>query len=348
MLLIKKIIRNTILYLNVIKKFSVARLYKGKKFFIFVTPAHNNIGDLAILQAEEQFIKMNFPEYKIFEFTGKDQEIIANRINAIVNEDDIVTIHGGGFIGTLWINEEEYMRKIVTQLKHCRISIFPQTIYYENSNYGIEQRKITREIYEKCPQLNIFVRERFSYQLAKELFPNTKSYLTPDMVLALKYFNNEKANINNNVLLCLRNDLEKTCDYGNEIKECLSYYDYDVCETDMYCLSKKYLYDRDGVICDKLNEFSSAKLVITDRLHGMVFSALAQTPCVVLLSRSHKVQGVFEWISHLEYIKLITCIDDLGMAINMVMRVKAPTFIFDENNNFYLEMAEIMKDSFNE
>ena len=44
------------------------------------------------------------------------------------------------------------------------------------------------------------------------------------------------------------------------------------------------------------NTFSSAQVVVTDRLHGMIFSAITHTPCVVARSQDHKIVSTYEWV----------------------------------------------------
>ena len=56
---------------------------------------------------------------------------------------------------------------------------------------------------------------------------------------------------------------------------------------------------REGEVLSKLEEFSSAELVITDRLHGMIFCAVTGTPCIVINSKSPKVRGCYQWICDL-------------------------------------------------
>ena len=51
---------------------------------------------------------------------------------------------------------------------------------------------------------------------------------------------------------------------------------------------------RKSVIVNKLKEFAGAQLVITDRLHGMVFCYLTNTPCIVFSNYNHKVLGTYE------------------------------------------------------
>lgn len=65
--------------------------------------------------------------------------------------------------------------------------------------------------------------------------------------------------------------------------------------------------DRNYQLDKKLDEFKSAKLVITDRLHGMVFAAITGTPCIAMSNANKKVKGVYHWLKEVPY---ITYIDD--------------------------------------
>jgi pyruvyl transferase EpsI len=45
------------------------------------------------------------------------------------------------------------------------------------------------------------------------------------------------------------------------------------------------------------------QVVVTDRLHCMIFCALTRTPCVVLSNSNHKIEGVYRtWLESLPYI----------------------------------------------
>ena len=63
--------------------------------------------------------------------------------------------------------------------------------------------------------------------------------------------------------------------------------------------------NRKKEVFHKLREFSNCSLVITDRLHAMIFSALMGTPCIAFDNVSKKVSGVYKWIEKLDYIKCI-------------------------------------------
>ena len=46
-----------------------------------------------------------------------------------------------------------------------------------------------------------------------------------------------------------------------------------------------------------LTLFKTSKIVITDRLHGMILSAITNTPCIAINNSNGKVAGVYEkWL----------------------------------------------------
>ena len=47
-------------------------------------------------------------------------------------------IHGGGFLGSIWIKEEEIFRKILKNFPEFLIIVFPQTIYFSKDEEGIK------------------------------------------------------------------------------------------------------------------------------------------------------------------------------------------------------------------
>ena len=56
-------------------------------------------------------------------------------------------------------------------------------------------------------------------------------------------------------------------------------------------------------------------MVITDRLHCMIFSAITSTPCIVIDNYTNKISGVYKWISNYNYLMLINGIQELDMAL---------------------------------
>ena len=116
------------------------------------------------------------------------------------------------------------------------------------------------------------------------------------------------------VVISLRRDLEKTRTDAQE-EAVISFAETEFnrnirfLDTDKdYNITSN---DRKVEISQFFNEYRSAELVITDRLHGMIFSAITGTPCIVINSRSPKVKGCYEWIKNLDYIKFCDDVNNI-------------------------------------
>ena len=53
-------------------------------------------------------------------------------------------------------------------------------------------------------------------------------------------------------------------------------------------------------------DFSRSRVVITDRLHGMIFAFITVTPALVLPNSNFKVEKCYEWIKDCGFIKFIS------------------------------------------
>lgn len=66
---------------------------------------------------------------------------------------------------------------------------------------------------------------------------------------------------------------------------------------------------------NKLEQFKKAKLIITDRLHGMIFATITATPCIAFGNSNGKVKNVYGWLKHNEYIKYVNDIDEFKSIV---------------------------------
>ncbi|WP_207739631.1 polysaccharide pyruvyl transferase family protein [Paraclostridium bifermentans] len=73
---------------------------------------------------------------------------------------------------------------------------------------------------------------------------------------------------------------------------------------------------------NKYIKFRECELVITDRIHGMIFAAITGTPCIALSNYNYKVKGTYEWIKDLEYIKFTDDIERIPELIDDLKKVK--------------------------
>lgn len=281
----------------------IKSIFSKNKIYLFGTPIHGNIGDQAILIAEKKFLKDNFHDYKIINIESS----IIIRFNWIIKKivrKSTILMHGGGFLGTLWINEEEMFRKTLKSYPNNKIIVFPQTVYFSDDENGKKTLEESRKIYSTHPNLHICCREKYSYDFMKKEFSKCNVYLVPDMVLYLEQIgqNIERENI----LFCIREDKEKL-DYNFE--KLIDYFDkkgYKIDYTDTVINKNIFGINREKILNKKIMQFSKYKLIVTDRLHGMIFSLLSNTPCLVFENKSYKIKGVYEWIKEVRQIKLIT------------------------------------------
>lgn len=299
---------------------------KVKKIVLLDTPTHGNLGDQAIALSIEIFLNTYFKEDTIFEFTHSQCILALDKLRQNITCEDVILIPGGGFLGSLWLNEQEVFIKIIELFHENKIVIFPHTIYFETSIKGQEQKEIFVNRLNMCKDISIFAREIETYNLLKnmEIRGNLKIYECPDIVTSLMYTRKadsvELLYERKNVLLCLRQDKEKFVreDLVNQIKSMIK--DKEFSEISTYWPHEIKPMHRYQEVFDILREFSKAELIITDRLHAMLFCLITQTPCIALDNVSKKVSGTYErWLNGFEYIKYISkeediskiCIEDL-------------------------------------
>ncbi len=91
-------------------------------------------------------------------------------------------------------------------------------------------------------------------------------------------------------------------------------------------VSKK---SREKTLQSKLNEFGSAKIVICDRLHAMIFAAITKTPCIAFDNVSKKVSGVYKWIEGLDYVKCVNNLDEAKLWLPTLLGKQACDYAFE-------------------
>lgn len=118
-------------------------------------------------------------------------DIIKARINYIASIYDFseqllekqvgkapIILQGGGNLGDLWPHHQLFREKIVSQYRDRPIIIMPQCIYFANP----ENLSKAAAIFNAHPNLTLFTRDNYSYELALQHFSNCQVIKTPDMV----------------------------------------------------------------------------------------------------------------------------------------------------------------------
>lgn len=151
----------------------------------------------------------------------------------------------------------------------------------------------------------------------KKSFKCNTILFVPDIVLYSNYkiYNNKR----NGICLCLRKDIEKSA----KSKDVNEFFKNKKCEyTDNVSDEKNVnIEERIKIVEDKMNEYSNYELVVTDRLHTMIFCYITKTKCLFLDNSNGKVLRVYnDWIKDTcNYIKPLE--NDIEKEISDILNV---------------------------
>ena len=319
----------------------------NRKIILFGTPMHGNLGDHAIALQEQYFFEDFFPDYEYYEILMPMYHTQKEKIKHLVSPNDLIIISGGGWMGNLWLHNEIVIREIVETYSNNRVIVFPQTIFYTHDAAGKHEYMVTKAIYQKHNNLSIFVREKKSYDFFRQNFKfsgNSNVYLAPDIVLYGKNIVKNKVNYTTSdvVNLCIRTDCESQQEnidvFLDDIKK-----HYDVKMVSTVIKSPVVLRKRLDRLEESWNEFRNADVTITDRLHGMLFSILNGTPCIVLDNKTGKVFGVAEWLKNSDMIIRVNSLDEALKKLNEKKVWKHKEYNRTQLLDYFKKMADIIR-----
>ena len=318
-------------------------LYKDrKKVFYLQTPEHRNIGDHAIIYASKILIKKFYSDSIILEYTYDNLLNIGNLIEKFINSNDTIFLPGGGNMGNLYLNEESLRREILKKYSINKIIIFPVSITFTNDENGRKELELSKKIYNSCNNLTIMVRDENSYNFALKNFYNNKILLVPDVALYMtnKFQSLEKSR--DGIILILRKDKEKILDDGIvdsiiksiELKK-EKYFRYDT-----YVDYDININMREEYVNSTLDLISSYKLCITDRFHGMIFSYITNTPCIVFDSLDSKIESGVKWFKDIDWIHRVSELDinEINLLIDK--------YLFYTENKKIINYDEVIEKEF--
>ncbi|MDO4622104.1 MAG: polysaccharide pyruvyl transferase family protein [Eubacteriales bacterium] len=334
------IFRKVLYYYRFVKPILKYKASHNNPVFLIFTPEHANLGDHAITAAEyELLLKLKIDFYEI---TGKTLFILKSYSFLSKINGSTVLVNGGGNLGNLWPDIEEMNHVLVQTLSKSRIIFLPNSFYYSQDLDGKTQLEVSKKIYNAHSDITFYAREKISYERMQKNYHNVR--LAPDMVFRLNRSTNGGSR--KGCLLCLRDDIESALnneckrDIISQVKEVFG---------DNFILSNTVLdhyvtpENRDSELQKKFDEFSSAELVITDRLHGMIFAAITGTKCIAFVGKSPKIQGCYSWIKELPYVKLVNDIEEIKPSY---MGMPNYPFYYDENllNGYYSELEHQLQE----
>jgi pyruvyl transferase EpsI len=306
---------------------------------LIATPRHGNLGDQAIALGELKYFQdQGVP---LCEFSEMQLHYLLYYLRPLFRwllpQDAKLYLHGGGCLGDLYPLTENMRRDLLRTFPHHKICILPQSFYVDSDASG----HAMAALYDACDDVTIHLRDETSYALAQAYFTRCKLQLTIDAATYLQGRFPIGASSKPPVdLLCLkRRDKE-------------SYYDSALFDAVICELEKTWRVERSdtvlqpeprllgkrrraGVVRRKLQDCARARVVVTDRFHGMVFAVLAGTPCVVLRSLDHKIVAGARWFTGTARVQWIDSLEALPGAVRSAMsHVAAGQATHDSHRGF--------------
>jgi pyruvyl transferase EpsI len=266
-----------------------------KTFVLWGIPEYGNLGDQAITYAEIEFLRKYVPGVNILRIP---EELCVEYIwpmKRLAQKKCFVFIsHGGGNMGTLYKYQEQRRQMLIRHIKNNPIVVFPQSVDYSE---GSKEHLKARKLYYGNRNLQLYARDYANYKKMKALFPKVNVDCVPDIVSSLS----ERAGSGKRkgILLCLRADREKNESSKQSIEKLLCSIpadDREFLDTYGACYAAPY-----GMQKEQIEKFwermQHAELVITDRLHGMIFSMITNTPCIAFDNTTGKVAAFYDaWL----------------------------------------------------
>lgn len=302
-------------------------LRQQKKILLIGTAEHSNIGDLAISKAAQELLLDQFPEYTQVEFSTFELDAQYDFLQAIVHRDDLFFFNGGGNLGNRYMEEEMLRRRVLSDYPNHKAVIMPQTISFTDDEEGRRQAALSADVYTRHSDLTLFVRGKASLQFAQAHFPGVRCALMPDTVFSMRtgYHLARRG-----ILLCIRDDAESRLspEERDRIAAAAQAYTEELSRTTNMAEREIGREARAARVNEELKRFAGHRVVITDRLHGMIFAAVTGTPVVVLRSADRKIEEYYEaFLAGSNAVFYVgTDLDRLNDALAQALRVEDPQY----------------------
>ncbi len=278
-----------------------------KRVWIFLGADYGNLGDVAITLFQEEFLERKFRDSEIVTIPISQTLAAIPQVKRIIDPNDIVTIVGGGNISDLYDDIEFLRQRVIKAFPHNQMISFPQSIHLTETENGEKERQRIAKIYGAHRRMLILMRDSVSFQRMKQILPDANVKIAPDIVMSADCRSNTRRK--KQLLLCLRNDKEaadKCIGFLKPFIQNMQQQGYVIVQQDTQIDNQLIKEDGGKVHVQRfLKEVSASSLIVTDRLHGMIFAFITGTPAIVLDNSTGKVFATYEWIKDCGYIHFV-------------------------------------------
>lgn len=280
----------------------------GPRLIVALAADYGNLGDVALTRALVRFGAAHLPSHAPYLLTAGGFFGKLRGVARASGPEDVIAIVGGGNMGDLYPDLEEARLQTIRAFPRNRIISFPQSIEFSDSASGRRQYARSRDVYQSHPNFEMFARETESLQRMRSAFPGVRVSLAPDTVLSMEVAPGGSRSVP--LMVCLRQDKEAGLlpERRSALLATLQGVYPGALVGDTLVEGPRLsfpLYERH--LERFLAQISGTRCVVTDRLHGLIFSVITNTPCVVIENNNHKIRATVEsWLSDVSSVRLLS------------------------------------------
>ena len=329
---------------------NLCKIHKNDKVIFYLgIPIDKNLGDAAQYVCIVDWLKKNFPEYQIVEIKTAAfcNDKVRKMIKDLLNSKSFIFVQSGETFDDR--HPDHVMHKyLFREFSDNRIIFLPQTVYFTSQ----DAMKETVQSIRNSENILFLARDPVSYNIAQKNLGLKNCFLYPDIVTSLIGSGCvTKSNERKGIVFCKRIDGEKKvfdADLKDVIKNLsMQYGKVDTTDTDFYCSYEETYNSPQKYVLKKIEDFAKYNLVVTDRFHGMIFSLIANTPCIVLETHGHKVvsgEDMLEKYFGKSCIRLVENIQEIPRNVSELYTVQCNnTSVL--NKIFYEKLKDLISET---
>lgn len=322
---------------------------KGHVIFYIGIPAHRNLGDLAQGLCIRKWLKKNYSDYQVIEIETdalvNTPFSLLNKLVELYTAGDIIVFQSGYTTTDLGGFADEMHRAVMSVLPDADMLMLPQTIFFRSD----KNKERTSKCYNSMKHMLFLARDRVSFEMAKEMFPNISIKMFPDIVTTL-IGNYSFDYSRKGIMFCCRDDGEKYYS-EDEIAKLMGKCEKlcEVARTDTTKTGKKadIVKNAEKYILDEIDTYAQYKVVVTDRYHGTILSLVAGTPVIIIKTTDHKVTTGAEWFKGIydDYVYVVESLDEAyDIACNLLNKKLTNCLSPYFENNYYDKLPQIFEE----
>ena len=320
-----------------------SKMSAKKRIFIIGSEDLNNIGNLHIAISLKEYLSVILPDYAIIEITISEYRSIRKTLPFIIRKSDVVCIPDGGDGGNAALYMDTLRKEIVKKYKSNRIVMFTQTINYDSSEDGNLQLKQNQSMISKCKNITLCVKDRTSYDLAKQYF-DCAVVLIPDIVLYSDYSKSYPVE-RKGVMLLSQSDAKDIWSEDNRrlIETIVQQHGRNIRFNDLQLILDISVFDRKDVLDAFIRKLGQVEIVITDRIYGMLLCAITQTPCIALSDNNQNLECAYEGLIDLDFIIKINHLNELEEAVHKLININKAEYDRRSIINKFDDLTKLLK-----